>query len=546
MNIFSTLSIDINLVFVGLAIAGAAILGLVVYISDRASFSNKAFLFFTAITILWGATNYLNYKFDNAFVVLLILRLEIFFATWHAFSLFLLVYAFPDKSVIFSKRYKYILFPLVVVASLVTLSPLAFTELKVLAPIGQVSTVTKGPGMLIFVAVVIFLIARSFTILIKKTKKSEGVDRKQLMLMLIGLSATFFLLAIFNFLLPALFDILWISPLGAVFILPFIACTAYAIIKYQLFNVKVIVTELITFALWIFILVRTLISATPLDRIANATLLLFTVIMGFFLIKSVRKEVSQREKLEILDKELETANDKLKDLDRLKTEFLSLASHQLRSPLTAIKGYTSMLLDGSFGHINDDQKEAIDRVFQSSQHLTKVVEDLLNVTKIEQGGMKYEMMPFDFAKSVKELADDLSITAQKKGLVLTFETDHKEPYIVNGDAEKIRQVILNLIDNSIKYTKEGFIHIKVEKSAPGKIVFSNTDSGMGMTPEIKATLFQKFSRGEGGKVNAGGSGLGLYLAKQITEAHKGRVWVESPGMGLGATFFVELDEYRTH
>ena len=544
MNIFSTLTIDFNLIAVGIAIASTAILGFVVFINDRKSASNKSFLFFAIVTILWGAASYLNYKFANAFVVLWILRLEIFFATWHAFSLFDLVYSFPDEQVSFNKKDRFILFPLVVIASLVTLSPLAFTQISNLAPIGEVSTVSKGPGMLPFVLVVIYLIIRSFVILVKKTRKAEGVQKRQLTLMFLGLLITFFLLVIFNFLLPALFDILSLSPLGAIFILPFIIFTAYAIIKYRLFNVKVIVTELITFALWIFILVRTLISGSTQDQIANATLLVFTIVMGILLIKSVRQEVSQREKLEVLTKELEAANDKLKDLDRLKTEFLSLASHQLRSPLTAIKGYTSMLLDGSFGTVSADQKEAIDRVFQSSQHLTKIVEDLLNVTKIEQGGMKYEMAPFDFAKSVKELADDLSITAQKKGLALTFETDNKEPYTVNGDMEKIRQVILNLIDNSIKYTQTGFIHVKVEKKTPGKILFSNTDSGMGMTPEIKETLFQKFSRGEGGKVNTGGSGLGLYLAKQITEAHKGRVWVESPGKGLGSTFFVELDEFK--
>ena len=240
-----------------------------------------------------------------------------------------------------------------------------------------------------------------------------------------------------------------------------------------------------------------------------------------------------------LNTELGDANEKLKGLDKLKTEFLSLASHQLRSPLTAIKGYTSMLLDGSFGNVNDQQKEAIDRVFQSTNHLTQVVEDLLNVTKIEQGGMKYEMADFDIEKAVVELTRDLSITAEKKGLKLSFETDRHAPYTVYGDMEKIRQVILNLIDNSIKYTKEGTIKVALAKH-DGFILFSVTDTGMGIPPAIKSELFQKFSRGEGGKVNTGGSGLGLYLAKIIIEAHKGRVWAESEGEGKGSSFIFEL------
>ena len=238
---------------------------------------------------------------------------------------------------------------------------------------------------------------------------------------------------------------------------------------------------------------------------------------------------------------LQEANEKLKSLDKLKTEFLSLASHQLRSPLTAIKGYTSMLLEGSFGEVGEKQKEAIDRVFQSSNHLTKVVEDLLNVSKIEAGGMKYEMAPFDIEKAAKDLSTDLSITAQKKGLSLNFVTDNKAPYMVNGDMEKIRQVILNVIDNAIKYTQKGGITVNLTKDiAGGFVTVAITDTGMGISAEEKEKLFQKFSRGEGGKTNTGGSGLGLYLAKQIAEAHGGHISIDSPGVGLGSTFSINF------
>ena len=238
---------------------------------------------------------------------------------------------------------------------------------------------------------------------------------------------------------------------------------------------------------------------------------------------------------------LQEANEKLQSLDKLKTEFLSLASHQLRSPLTAIKGYTSMLLEGSFGEVNDKQKEAIDRVFQSSNHLTKVVEDLLNVSKIEAGGMKYEMAPFDIEKAASDLSTDLSITAQKKGLYLNFITDKKAPYTVNGDMEKIRQVILNVVDNAIKYTQQGGITVNLLKdTATNMIRVAVTDTGMGISPEEKEKLFQKFSRGEGGKTNTGGSGLGLYLAKQIAEAHGGHIAIDSPGVGKGSTFSIEF------
>jgi signal transduction histidine kinase len=241
-----------------------------------------------------------------------------------------------------------------------------------------------------------------------------------------------------------------------------------------------------------------------------------------------------------LNTELNAANDKLKDLDKLKTEFLSLATHQVRGPLTAMKGYASMILDGDFGQVSPEAKEAVDRIFESSNNLTLIIEDFLNVSKIESGGMKYEMEPFSLSEIARDMSKDLSITAEKRGLHLTFESDSDLDCTVNGDKEKLRQVVLNFIDNSIKYTKTGTVAVSVHKVAD-KVVFKVTDTGVGMTPEIKATLFQKFARGDGARMNTTGSGLGLYLAKQIVEAHKGRVWVDSEGKDKGSTFGFELD-----
>lgn len=259
------------------------------------------------------------------------------------------------------------------------------------------------------------------------------------------------------------------------------------------------------------------------------------------IIKSIVNVVSLAIDKSLTYEALNDANEKLESLDKLKTEFLSLAAHQLRSPLTAIRGYSSMLLDGSYGTFDEKQKEAINRVFESSTHLSKVVEDLLNVSKIEAGGMKYEMAPFDMEKAAKDLATDLSITAEKKGLKLNFTTDGKTPYTVNGDMEKIRQVVLNLIDNAIKYTMAGSVTVSLTKNTSiNTIKLSVTDTGMGISPDEKEKLFQKFARGAGGKTNTTGSGLGLYLARQIVEAHGGHIVIDSPGVGQGSTFSLEL------
>jgi signal transduction histidine kinase len=324
---------------------------------------------------------------------------------------------------------------------------------------------------------------------------------------------------------------------------------SYLIVKFKAFNIKVLSTQILVFAL-IFLIFSTLfIRSIGNIRIIIVFTLLAISLLGYQLIRSVKREILQRERLEQLklklqesNTQLEGANEKLKGLDRLKTEFLSLASHQLRSPLTAIKGYASMLVEGDFGKISSKAKEATERIFESSKNLAIVVEDLLNVSKIEQGGMKYEMIDFDLGQVAEEMVKDLSITAEKKNLKLSYESDGKN-HKIHGDKEKIRQVVLNFIDNGIKYTKEGKILVSVVNDS-SKIRFSVSDTGMGMTEEIKESLFQKFSRGDGARMNTTGSGLGLYLAKEIVTAHQGSLGVNSPGMRKGSTFYMELSEVK--
>ena len=241
----------------------------------------------------------------------------------------------------------------------------------------------------------------------------------------------------------------------------------------------------------------------------------------------------------VLDEQLKVANEKLKELDRLKSEFVSIAAHQLRSPLTAIKGYSSMVLEGSFGPITDKVKGAVDVVFQSSQKLVLVIEDFLNITRIELGKMKYEMTDIDLKDIASEVVKELDHSVTSRGLKLIYEPNANQ-FPIHGDKGKISQVLGNLIDNAIKYTKEGSITITLEK-AGGKSRVLVKDTGVGIPAEVIPKLFQKFSRADdAGKVNIKGTGLGLYVAKQIVDAHNGKLWAESEGASKGSTFFLEL------
>jgi signal transduction histidine kinase len=163
----------------------------------------------------------------------------------------------------------------------------------------------------------------------------------------------------------------------------------------------------------------------------------------------------------------------------------------------------------------------------------------LCVSKIEAGEMEINLERADLREIIREVINELSIKAKEKNLYLNFE-EPKEPFETLLDKEKIRQVILNLIDNSIRYTQEGGVKVKLQM-ANGRLQIVVSDTGEGLTKEEKEKLFEKFSRGTAGtKFWTEGAGLGLYIAKEFVKMHNGKIWVESEGRGKGSTFYIEL------
>ncbi len=318
----------------------------------------------------------------------------------------------------------------------------------------------------------------------------------------------------------------------------------YAILKHHLFNVRVIATEIFVFALSMFILIQTLLAQNFRERISSVILLGTTIIVGVLLIRSVWAEVKNREKLEILTKELEKANVELKRVDAAKSEFVSIVSHQLRTPLTAVKGYISMMQEGTYGKLEENQQGVLEKVFQSSERLIAFINDLLNLNRIEEGRIIYTFTPVDLAQMVDDIVFDLKTLADLKKLNLTWLKPHGLPNAW-ADPDKVRQVVINFIDNSIKYTAEGNVNVSLKLDG-NYLVFQVKDTGVGMGPEEKANLFKKFVRGEGGRtMHTGGTGLGLYVAKLMAEAHHGEIKGESEGKGKGSAFTIKIptEEY---
>ena len=404
---------------------------------------------------------------------------------------------------------------------------------------GKIYFLTPTPLYNSFFALFLFLVIYSHIILFKEYKIAQGLRKQQIQYFFVGSFLGFFG-GSFSFL-----------PEYQINIYPFMNLTVsfypiimgIAILRYKLMNINIITTQLLIASLWVFISVRALISEFGSnEQLINILLLFITVIVGILLYKSVLREIESREEIERLARDLERTNIELKRLDEAKSEFISIASHQLRTPLSIIKGYISMIREGSYGKVSPEIGTTMNKVYLSNERLIKLVNDLLDLSRMESGRMKYEFAEMDLRALVDSIVDEFQLPAKDKGIrILWIPSRVGSLPKIFGDAWKLRQVIFNLIDNSLKYTNAGDIEIKLEKE-DDSLKLSVKDSGIGMSRETAVSVFHKFVRGgkDASRANAGGTGLGLYIAKRIVDDHKGEIWAESKGEGKGSTFFVTL------
>ena len=402
-------------------------------------------------------------------------------------------------------------------------------------------TIIYGTMMHLYLGIIVFLILANLYALFSGYKRLSLQKKRQVEYFLVGTSIFYLCNLIFNIVLPMYKGITrfyyW-GDYSTIFLLIFIA---FAMIKRNLFETKTVLTTLLIALISILLTVEFFIfSGTFGMRIFKGITLVSFMIMSGLLFKAMDNEAKQKEGLTLLARKLERANRELKKLDRAKSEFLSIASHQLRTPLTAMRGYLSMLINGDFGKLSDQTKKIVGEAYQASLRLLKLSNDLLNVSRIESGKSVLNYKKTSVKGLISLIAREFEVEAKKKGLYLKVIASDDLP-LIEIDAEKIRQAVLNITDNALKYTQKGGVTILVKYPSRENILIEIRDTGVGLNKKEIGKLFQSFSRGQAGtNLYSAGTGLGLYVARKFVDQHKGRLWVESPGSGRGSSFYIEL------
>lgn len=523
----------------GLASALIAVsFGVLVIVKNWRENSNRLFFLMTLALAVWGFSYWKWLSSDTYDQALFWVRLL------SVGSVFIPVFFFHWTTVLFGKgeRYRLLIFSIYTASIFISafFSSSLFVssvEEKLFFPFWPTAGILYS---IYFFVIYSSVILYSIYFLLKELRNEKDTEKRgRIIYILIGATLGFGG-GLTNF--PLWYDIP-VIPIGNFLVMAFPFLLGYSALKHHLFSLKTVATEVLVFFISVILLIQAVLSESSIEFFLRFVFLIFVGSLGYLLIKSVYREVEARQQIEKLAKDLEMANERLKELDKLKSEFVSIASHQLRSPLAAIKGYSSLILEGSFGKASPAVSEAVEKIFDSSKGLAIVVEDFLNVSRIEQGRMKYDFVEADLKILAKKVIDELMPSVKKAKLDISLEDNGEGSYKASIDVGKIQQVITNIIDNSIKYTPQGSIKVRVEKTGNGKIRLSIKDTGVGMGEEILSALFEKFSREkDASKTNVSGTGLGLYVAKEMVEAHGGKIWAESPGKGKGSTFIVELNE----
>ncbi len=511
-------------------------MGILVYIQKPRYLSSKIFSSLCFVISIWAVVNYFSLNpiwLESIWWVRIVLFVSIFLI----YNFLSFVLSFPgDKIKLSGPYFTLITWWSIVVAGL-TLSPYVFSTIDTA---GAENIPVPSILMPVFAITIVGFIVFTIILLVKNYLGSDSILRVQWRYILLGFAIMILFLFLSQFIVVVFFKTTFLIQFGAAFILPFIALSAYAIAKHHLMSMKIAATEFFALLLSFILFLNIFVSDSVGEFVLNSLLFVSFAVVGYLLVRSVLQEIAIRKQLEDLTVKLKSANDDLRQLDAAKSEFISIASHQLRTPLSIIKGYVSVMLEGDVGEFKDGQEKYLQRVYDSNERLVLLVDDLLDLSRIESGRMQYKFevaSPFDLTE---DIVKEFKSKAEGKKLYLKFNSKKNGIPDISMDKNNLRQAIANIIDNGTRYTEEGGIDVSLATNGTD-LVWKIQDTGIGVDPKEKDHLFKKFERGNNvSKKYTEGTGLGLYVARQIIQQHKGKVWVESNGLGKGSTFFISI------
>ena len=524
-------------------------LGLFVLLKNPKARINRSFALFTLSGLVWMVASFFEDESKNMALRYFLLKLD--FATGIFVSFLLLIFCLEiSKSEVLEKPYaKKLLIAIPAIFSLLIFFTGFILSGYTMAE-GVITPVFGSAGVIydFFIGV---SLAFGVGTLLWKYRESSAEDKAKFIYLFIG----FFLTSVIGFVTNIwLADFIKNSPhyelysrlglFSSIFVILF---SGYAIVKHRLLNLKIIATELLSLGILVFSLFQLLLSGTSAALLANGIIFVILLFFVIMLVRSVENEVKRKEELQVASEKLASANERLKELDEARAEFMSFASHQLQTPLTAIRGYASLLLDGSGGELTLSEKDMIGKISASSQRMVELVEDYLNLSRIESGKLEFTFAKWSLENICQEAVEALELKAKGKKLSLTFHhPSHPLPEVVI-DGPKVREVISNLVDNAIKYTPDGGVSVDISQKqhqadeTTDSIIVTVSDTGLGISKNELPLLFAKFSRGNNEeRLKIKGTGLGLYVGKVMIENNGGKIWAESNGEGKGSRFIIEL------